>query len=200
MILTAVQMETRAVRRALAGLPVDVITIGIRGCRVPVDVGQPAPAETVVILAGLGGSLDPSLKVGDVVVDDPAGLLSGSVEGLRRGSIYGSDQIVATPIEKAELFKRTGAVAVDMESGVVRALNVRMINIRAISDGADEVLDPRVIGLVDDVGRARPMKIGAALVKSPGLAPYLNRLGKNSKIACQALGVAVRRVVEALQG
>jgi adenosylhomocysteine nucleosidase len=195
MILTAMQMETRAVQRALAGLPVDVITIGIRGCRVP---AKPLPAEAVVILAGLGGALDPSLKVGDVVVDDPAGLLPASIDGVRRGTIHGAEQIIATPAEKAALHERIGALAVDMESGVVRRLSGRVINVRAISDSADEVLDERVIGLVDGVGRARPMKIGAALVKSPGLAPYLSRLGKNSKIACDALGGAVRRIVEAL--
>ncbi|HSV13160.1 MAG TPA: hypothetical protein VLI90_02805, partial [Tepidisphaeraceae bacterium] len=189
---------TRAVQRALAGLPVDVITIGIRGCRVPIDAEHPLPAEAVVILAGMGGALDPSLKVGDAVVDDPAGLLPASIDGVPRGMIHGADQIIATPAEKAALHGRTGALAVDMESGVVRRLSGRVINVRAISDSADEVLDPRVIGLVDDVGRARPMKIGAALVKSPGLARYLARLGKNSKIACEALGGAVRRIVEAL--
>ncbi len=72
------------------------------------------------------------------------------------GRICSSDKIVSTPTEKAELFRQTGALAVDMESDRVRKWagenGIPFIGIRAISDTADEALDPAVVGLVDEMG------------------------------------------------
>src|ERR1700722_14316685 len=73
-IFTALQIETKAVQRALTGIrrPVQVHTIGLRAVRVPTVLPKNVG---VMIVAGLGGGLDPALKVGDVVVDDPHGLV-----------------------------------------------------------------------------------------------------------------------------
>jgi hypothetical protein len=191
-ILTAMQLETRAVTRALSDLPCDVLTIGICACRMPTDL--PTDGK-VVILAGLAGALDPTLKVGDVVLDDPKGIIPASV-GFRRGAIYTANQIIPTPADKAALFQRTGALAVDMETDLVRRLPVPVVTVRTISDSAAEVLDSRVIGFVDEVGRSRPLKIAATLLRQPALIPYLRRLEKNSKFAAERLGSAVRSILE----
>jgi adenosylhomocysteine nucleosidase len=199
-ILTAVQMEFNAVERALAGVDrqsVELRLIGIGGVRIQT---QPTfDPDATIIMAGLAGALDPSLKVGDVVIDDPHGLVPASIDGCRRGAIHGADRIIATPAEKSALFERTGALAVDMESTIVKKSAASIINVRAISDTADEVLDPRVVQLVDDAGRAKPGVIARMVIRRPSLVPYLSRLGKNSKIACNALGDAVRRTVDALR-
>lgn len=191
-IFTAVQLETRAVQRALAGLNCIIHTIGIRACRLPAEL----PADTaVVIVAGLAGALEPGLKVGDVVIDDPAGIVPATI-GFRRALIHTADRIVATPLEKASLYQRMQCLAVDMETALVRArFGIPVVNVRAISDTADEVLDPRVVGLVDEVGRAKPIAIARMLLGRPTLVPYLNRLGKNSKLAARELGRATRAIV-----
>jgi hypothetical protein len=118
---------------------------------------------------------------------------------LRRGGIVTVDRIIAAPVEKREMFHRTGALAVDMEADRVRAnVTAPLVNVRAISDRADEVLDPRVVELVDELGRPKPLALAAGILRTPKLIPYLTRLGKNSKLAAQRLGEAVRTIVEAI--
>ena len=60
------------------------------------------------------------------------------------------------------------------------------------------VLDARVMRLVDEVGRVRPVALGKTLLRRPGLIPYLNRLGTNSKFAVEQLGIVVRTIVDSL--
>jgi adenosylhomocysteine nucleosidase len=148
-------------------------------------------------MAGLAGALDPSLNVGDVLIDDPTGIVPAAVP-MRRGRIVTVNRIIATPAEKAALFERTAALAVDMETDRVRQWAARVVNVRAISDRADEVLDPRVVGLIDELGNAKPLAIAATIVRRPALIPYLNRLGKNAKLAAERLGHAVRRIIEGI--
>ena len=61
----------------------------------------------------------------------------------------------------------------DMETERIRvlaaSLNVPCVAIRAISDTATESIDPVVIGLVDDVGRAQVAKVIAAFARRPVL-------------------------------
>src|SRR4051812_21598185 len=130
-IFTAVEMEARAVARGLGltigrdgvtsgsidGLPVEIRTIGIRGVRIP---GELPPATGCVILAGFGGALDPALKVGDVVLDWPGGPAPAGAFHL--GRLHASHHIVATPEQKAALFRETSASAVEMEGAAVRTL------------------------------------------------------------------------------
>jgi adenosylhomocysteine nucleosidase len=204
-ILTAVAMEQRAIVRALRrssnAMP-PVRLIGIGGVRFDKST---APSG-VWIMAGLAGALDPSLRVGDVLLDDPHGVVPAELVrrlALKVGSVHTATKMVCTTAEKADLFRKTNALGVDMEQAIVRrtatAVGTSVVGVRAISDAANEALDARVIRLVDEVGRARPGRIGAAILRSPGLVPYLARLGKNSKIACERLGVAVRAIVDSLE-
>jgi purine-nucleoside phosphorylase len=141
-----------------------------------------------ILMAGFAGALDPRLAIGDIVWDEPA------------GTIYTSNEIVATAAEKAALFARTGTGAVDMENAMVRKfaerMGARFFGIRAISDTANEDLDPRVLQFVDETGRPRPAAIAKGLLLRPALIPTLNRLRINSAIAGRALAVAVRTFLE----
>jgi hypothetical protein len=199
-IFTAVPMETRAVQRALAGMNgMQVYPIGIRAKRMP---SEPlAKNATALVMAGLAGALDPSLKVGDVIVEDRDNLLPTDVP-FRRGMIHCAEWIITTPEQKAELFARTGAAAVDMESQIVRnyaeQMGLPFISVRAISDTAAETLDPAVMGLVDEMGRIKPLALATTLLRRPGLIPYLNRLGNNSQLAANQLGLAVRAIVDSI--
>ena len=120
---------------------IDLRVVGIGGCHLPKELD--ATNLELVISAGLAGALDPALKHGDVVIDQ----------------IHTSHSVVTTSQQKAALFAQTGARAVDMETDKIRALaaraGVRCVAIRAISDTADEAIDPAVLGMVDQTGRTR---------------------------------------------
>jgi adenosylhomocysteine nucleosidase len=181
LIFTALQMEARAIAGALAKSqrPFDLEVIGIRACRLPRDLAQ--RGASCIIMAGLAGALDPTLKIGDVVLDD---------------AIHTSDRLITTAAEKANLFRQTNCRAVDMENAIVRAAaaaaGISFIGIRAISDTADQAVDPRVLKLVDEVGRPRPLAIAGLLLRRPTIIGQLRRLHSDSATALESLGRAVR--------
>ena len=191
-IFTAVTMEARALRRA--GLTATVVGIGAKRLQLPMGTGT-------VLMVGVGGAIDPSLAVGDVVIDGPAELIP---PGCRRGTIHTVDRVVSTTAQKAARFAATGAAVVDMEQAVVRRraepMGLQVIGIRAVSDAATDAIDPAVVRFVTNVGRPRPGVIAAALLRRPGLIPHLRRLNRDTNLALARLGPAVRRaVVDALQ-
>jgi|SRR5579884_727822 len=212
-IFTAVQTEARAVATALGvaaptvdqptvGLcgntPIQLHLIGIRAPRLPV---LDPVAVRCIIVAGLAGALDPSLRVGDLVV---AGLGEGLQEGLRCrfGDIHASAAVVATPQEKAALYARTGALAADMEYDIVRGyagrLGVPLVAVRAISDTAADFLDPALVRIVDEFGRARPRAIAAMLLGRPSMLPRLVQLAGNVRLAARRLAEIMPDLVSRL--
>lgn len=223
LIFTALRMEARAVARAL-GLrrepggdgccgsvgPFDVhlTTVGLRAAilaervraaprQPPVDVGN---RGTCFLVAGLGGALAPGLKVGDVVIDWPWPDRAVPVrEGWAAGRIHTAPGVVPTAADKARLFETTGAAAVDMEQNRVREIlrwpEVPMVGVRAISDAADQDVDPAVLRLVDDTGKPKVRALVGYLARNPGRVLHLRRLGKASRLALGRLGEAVRAIV-----
>lgn len=147
---------------------------------------------SAVIVAGLGGGLDPELKIGDVVVDGMD----------RTGVICSSDQLAGSVEQKRKIFEKTGAKIVEMEGDFVRKWlankEVRLIGVRSVSDRADEELDSRLLSWVDGYGRPRWRKLLGSLVCRPGLIALLWRLSQNSHRACETLGQAVRQILATL--
>jgi hypothetical protein len=195
-IVCALELEARAIRRALPGGTI-VHTIGMQARRLP-DI-DPAGCSCIV-LAGLAGALAPDLEVGAIVIDAPDGLLD--CPQALAAPIHCAPGLVTTSAEKAELHRATGAAAVEMEGRLVRAsaeqLGLPLVHIRAISDAAHEPVDPRVLSLVDPFGRARPLRIAAALARDPSLAKQLMRLNRQTRIALESLQRALREIVEQL--
>lgn len=214
LVFTAVELEAKSVARALGirtpsiGRPTEghfvgrrliLHLIGIAAVGLPpLKAGE---GSRWVIMAGLAGGLDPALDIGQIVVE-------GCPEPLqtclcwRHGRIHTAEGIAATAEEKAALFRSTGALAVEMENAPVRQwadqAGLKFIGVRAISDRADQALDPAVLRLVDNYGRPCAARIAGALVRRPSLAPALARLGSRSNRAAKALGAAVRELVEIL--
>jgi hypothetical protein len=196
LIFTAVAIEAQAVQRTLRSPSPKVQAVGIGAKHLP-DSGQLAGIQ-LILLCGVAGALDPGLAIGDVILDDPENRI-GERPIYRRGTIHTSSRIVATPVEKARLFDESGALAVEMEQQIVRdfakPFGVGVIGVRAISDTAQDVLDPAVARLVDDLGRAKPLSIAANLLRRPALIPYLARLNAHTKLALGNLADAVRDLV-----
>ena len=67
--------------------------------------------------------------------------------------------------------------------------------VRAISDTADQSLDPQLLRLVDDWGNPKPAAVARYLAANPLRAMALGRLGRDSKRATRRLGDAVRDLV-----
>jgi adenosylhomocysteine nucleosidase len=205
LILTALELEAKAVEKALSGHgKIAVVQVGLRACRMPADIAK--RGANCIIMAGLCGALDPQLAVGDVVLDDPTDVLMDMDDAgnsrLRRGAIHTSPKFLATPADKAELFKRTGALAVDMEDAIVRraveGAKIPVISVRAVSDTASEAIDPAFPGLIDDFGRPRPAELAKLMFFRPMIVPQLMRLQANSQKALSTLALAVECVVEHL--
>jgi nucleoside phosphorylase len=193
-ICCALELEARAVERALnrsrSRAAVHVVGIGAR--KLPAQL-VPGARIAAVLSVGLAGALDPALRCGDVVVDDPTNWLqlNGSFP-CRLGRIHTADRMVASGSQKAELFRLThGALAVDMETRFLRdacdQLGLPCVAIRSIYDTADETLDPNLLNLVDDRGRPNARAVTSLLVRRPLLLPQLLRMRARSRVALTEL-------------
>jgi hypothetical protein len=158
----ATASEARAARRA-----------GFRTVRVGLGVSRGAPPGRLVSF-GVAGALD-GLSVGTVIdatriVDEQGEVLwegpGLEVAGAVPGTILTARHIVDDPAERRELHERTGADAVDLESGVLAATGRLAGCVRAISDTPERTLGA-LADAVTPAGRPRPAKLAAALARRP---------------------------------
>lgn len=194
-VFCALEYEAAQLRRALSRAPeIPIFVIGPAAKRLPKACELSGCNQ--IILAGLAGGLDPALRCGDVIVDAAADLSPGP---WRRGKIQASGAIVATPAQKRDLFASTSALAVDMESDKVRDLarevGASLIVVRAISDAADDALDPAIMSLVDSAGRLRPGSLLRLLLHRPAAVVSLLRLQKRSAGAMRSLARALEELL-----
>jgi adenosylhomocysteine nucleosidase len=155
-----------------------------------------------IIVAGFGGALERSLAVADVVIDGwPA--FDGE-RWLRFGAIHTADQLAATREQKADLFGQTGALAVDMETAIVRraaaGVGVPVIAVRAITDTAAHEIDPAMLGLLDDAGRVRGLELMRLLLLRKKTLSQLFRLRAAASIAGARLAQALGLLLDSVQG
>lgn len=113
--------------------------------------------------------------------------------------LLGSDQAVASSEEKAELFARTGAAAIDMESHAVAAAAADraapFLVIRTVADPAERRLPPWLAGVIGANGRPGARAVAAGLARNPADAAAMLRLGGDARRGLKAL-----RRVAALAG
>jgi hopanoid-associated phosphorylase len=144
-----------------------------------------------VLSFGIAGALDPSLKVGALIIAqavaagdrrfdaDPywTEALADALPIARRAVLAGSDIIIAEPAARAALRTRTGADAVDTESHLAVVFAHRwglpFAAVRAISDGAERPLPPAaIVGLGPD-GRPALDAVLRSVLRRPGQLPDL---------------------------
>jgi len=214
-ILAALFPEARALARAFhldlpsaprAGIFAQSsnLTIALTGlCAVHLKLPLTQQLESLhpagIIMAGIGGGLAPSLKVGDVVCQGFPAVLPPSPFQVMRGTIATARGIVSTPAQKRALHQETGAVAVDMETGIAQSwaqkVGIPFVAVRSISDSADDYLDPSLLSLIDDLGRPRLGRSLGHLAAHPTKLPALLRLQRNSKLALSHLAIILPRII-----
>lgn len=158
-----------------------------------------------IVSFGVAGALSPRLRPGDCVlasqVSDGDAVLVSHTPWLRAastklpdaeiGTIAGSAAIIASAADKATLYRRTGALAVDMESHVAaRAAAARglpFIAIRTISDAADQALPPAALAAMTAEGGLDGFAIARSVLSNPLQIPALIRTGRDSEKAFAAL-------------
>lgn len=147
---------------------------GARSALVGLGAVNGAP-EGPLVSFGLAGALRDGLSAGTVldatrVVDgDGAVLWEGEplgVSGARPGTILAADVLVDDPDERRLLHERTGADAVDLESGpLARTGRLRGV-LRAISDTPDQPLHG-IAGAVKPEGSYDCIGLAKALARDP---------------------------------
>ena len=158
---------------------------------------------------GLAGGLDPALDPGAVLL--PVRILSadgapiattGSWRArleqalapqafVAHGPLLTSPRAIASVEAKSTLFRKSGAVAVDMESYAIAQValeaGVPFLAVRVIVDGAADSLPHAVAAAADAAGELRLWRLIGALVRAPAeLAPLL-RLARRYRAARHSL-------------
>ena len=135
------------------------------------------------VLAGYGGALLPSLKVGQVVIS--TNFSSESVLGFLRllsgfdfASFCTTDELAGTPEKRDAYAKATNSQVADMEtkavSKIVQERQIPFMAVRSISDEYGQVLPTGALAAGFDVakGRATPLRLLGYLATRPGeIAP-----------------------------
>ena len=199
--VTGLQRE----RRILAGPGVQVVAGGGDQARLEGEVERLASGMRGIISIGIAGALAPGLRPGKWVVatavsDDglkvPTDLdwtdrLVSRLPAPERGLLLGVDTIAATVVQKDELRRSSGAIAVDMESHVVarvaRRRGLPFVAARVISDAAHRTLPPAArVGMRADGGVDLPAVLRSVMA-APWQLPALILTGLEAETAFRAL-------------
>ena len=112
------------------------------------------------------------------------------------GKLLTTGKSVGSRTDKANLFRQTGAAAVDMESlaiaEIARAHQLPFIAVRVIVDNAADALPRAVTAAADAEGHLQVWRLMGELVRAPGeLAPLL-RLAQRYRAANRSLAAVAR--------
>jgi len=160
---------------------------------------------TALMSLGIAGGLADALPTGTVVVATGvvvrnatiatdtewcARLLAG-FPGAVPGLLLGGDRIIGRAAQKAELFRRTGALAVDLESGgvarVAAGAGVPFVAVRAIADVASADLPPAALVGLDRRGGVALGAVLGSLWREPAQLARLVSTARDTRAALRAL-------------
>jgi nucleoside phosphorylase len=155
----------------------------------------------LVLTCGLAGALNPELDVNTVVYDAADALALAkplAAAGALPAHLVCHDEIVNCSGPKAELRRRTGADAVEMESGRIREIcqtaGIPCATVRVILDTAEEDLPVDFNQFLTAEKRLRCGKLGIELLKSPPLAVRLLALQRRTREAARRLARVLAQI------
>jgi adenosylhomocysteine nucleosidase len=158
---------------------------------------------------GVAGALEPSLNTGDLIfatsVVSHDKTYQASVEWNNRlfthfqnihdkvltANIVSSEEVCSSITDKNNLFKRTNAKAVDMESAAIVEIagknNLDFIVIRAIADSANTSIPDAVLKHTDNFGNPHILKFVLSCLSKPSQIGELMTLATSYKTALKTL-------------
>jgi len=168
---------------------------------------------TAVLSVGCAGALVPGLTTGQLILAPDVRMLSADARldrfpvdpdllahartaashaavAIAEGPLFTSAQVLFTPEDKARQGEATGAIAVEMESGVhaafATARGLPFLVLRVILDPVGMAL-PVLKGFTTPEGGVRPFKAVSYVVTHPHHLPTLLALKRSRAVAAQTL-------------
>jgi len=212
--ITGLEAEARIARRA--GLTA-LASGGMAERTLAIAEACLADGADALVSFGIAGALAPHLSAGSLllprcVVDDGgarfrvdeawrariAAMLEAAGMYAEEGDILGAAEAVASPVRKAALFQKTGAIAVDLESHrvAVAAARARLpfVVMRAVADPASRDLPPAALVPLTKEGHPGPAII-SSIARHPLQVSALLHLAGDARRALATL----RQAGEALR-
>jgi len=176
-----------------------------------------AEGASALVSFGICGGLDPALGPGALVLPQAVSSEDGRhrrVDAALRGAlaaalghagiaaaggdVLGAARAADTPARKTALHRRSGAIAIDLESHLVAeaaaAAGLPFAVLRAVADPAERALPPAALIGLDAAGRPALGRVLLSLARQPEQLPALLQLARDTRRALAAL----RRAGEAL--
>lgn len=205
LVTFAVKEESRPFNTLVdtrSDLRVMLTGIGQRNAEKAIRRALSEQSPKLVLTCGFAGGLNPELKVGEVVfsADEDFSLSSALLAaGARPVKFHCAERIATTVGQKRALRESTGADAVEMESGVIRAIsrehNIPSATVRVISDSAEEDL-PLDFNLLMDAGQNLSYgRLAMTLAGSPGKISALLKLQRQTKAAAEKLAQVLAGII-----
>jgi adenosylhomocysteine nucleosidase len=213
---TGLALEAALVRKAARAARARPPPVTVAGPGAPDAAATVAALEAqgaaCIVSFGLAGALAPELRAGDVLFpvavtsrDTGQGFVADPDWRMRLGGgdtqhlVVSSRTPLLTPADKAALWSRTAAHAVDMETfALAEAAHARglpFVAIRAISDTVDMAIPASAAQAMTADGRLNVTPIVVALVTGRDRLSAFRELGRQTALAKAALA---RTLAEAL--
>jgi adenosylhomocysteine nucleosidase len=173
-----------------------------------------AAGATALASWGMAGGLDPTLDAGAILLPtavlgpdgqsfntapawrDRLSCAVAAFAPVRSGKLVTRSRAIGSVADKAELFRATGAAAVDMESAAVGEVAERhqlpFIAVRVIVDSAADVLPRAVTAAADGEGHLQIWRLIGALALAPNELAPLIRLARRYRAANRSLATIAR--------
>jgi len=208
----------------VVGLSAEARLLRRTGFMVEIGGGFPAGAAraaerliarnvAALISFGLAGGLNPALRPGaaiipQAVIDEGAtfqcdiGLLR-MLGGATGKFVLSSTRIAESSNEKCQLFDRSLADAIDLESGAVArasaSANLPFAVLRAVADPAERDLPPAALIALNSAGNIKFSSVLASVLRQPGQIPALLAIAVDAAKARAALIQTLKQIAREQQ-
>lgn len=164
----------------------------------------------LLIVAGVGGSLDPDLRTGELVTATAVHLEEAlihpsfipDIAGGREGEFFSCDRVLLHPEEKSAARESRGGRPhlVEMETAgaaeAAKELRIAWAAIRVAADSSSDHLPLDFNQLRADDGDLTPWRVAVQLLRQPGALPGLMRLHRQTRHASAVLAASLATWVD----